>query len=176
MNYYVLALINIFFCRTNRPGVEEQHAIGEVVRRCGLCRQADMVLKRKPVRKRRIIVCSEIVCLSSTLACISRVMSVQCILHRVIVMGFCFWVRVHVRDTYISFIMISILFEFRMCLYIFFSVIVYQAQLHKYYVDVKFLPQQARTSWKSHPLMILIVDLRNQVYSFSMLCGGTYRV
>ncbi|XP_010674423.2 DNA topoisomerase 3-alpha isoform X1 [Beta vulgaris subsp. vulgaris] len=40
--------MEIFFDRTNRPGVEEQHAIGEVVRRCGLCRQADMVLKRKP--------------------------------------------------------------------------------------------------------------------------------
>ncbi|KAL2941854.1 DNA topoisomerase 3-alpha [Bienertia sinuspersici] len=40
--------MEVFFDRTNRSGVEEQNAVGGVVRRCGLCRQADMVLKRKP--------------------------------------------------------------------------------------------------------------------------------
>lgn len=40
--------MEVFFDRTNRSTVEEQQAVGEVVRRCGLCQQADMVLKRKP--------------------------------------------------------------------------------------------------------------------------------
>uniref|UniRef100_A0A803L4R8 DNA topoisomerase n=1 Tax=Chenopodium quinoa TaxID=63459 RepID=A0A803L4R8_CHEQI len=40
--------MEIFFDRTNRSGAEEQQTIGGVVRRCGLCQQADMALKRKP--------------------------------------------------------------------------------------------------------------------------------
>ncbi|KAA8547075.1 hypothetical protein F0562_003504 [Nyssa sinensis] len=38
----------IFFERSNRAGVDEQHAVGDVVRRCGLCQESDMVLRRKP--------------------------------------------------------------------------------------------------------------------------------
>ncbi|XP_057550339.1 DNA topoisomerase 3-alpha isoform X1 [Amaranthus tricolor] len=39
--------MEIFFDRTNRPGVEDQNTTIGVVRRCGHCREADMVLKRK---------------------------------------------------------------------------------------------------------------------------------
>ncbi|XP_074320919.1 DNA topoisomerase 3-alpha [Silene latifolia] len=39
--------MEVFFDRTNRTGMEEQHALG-VARRCGLCQETDMVLKRKP--------------------------------------------------------------------------------------------------------------------------------
>lgn len=46
----LLEAMEIFFDRntTNRSGAEEQYTTGGVVRRCGLCQQADMVLKRKP--------------------------------------------------------------------------------------------------------------------------------
>ncbi|KAH9606077.1 hypothetical protein KSS87_005205, partial [Heliosperma pusillum] len=39
--------MEVFFDRTNRTGMEEQHTLG-VARRCGLCQETDMVLKRKP--------------------------------------------------------------------------------------------------------------------------------
>ncbi|XP_073225379.1 DNA topoisomerase 3-alpha isoform X2 [Cicer arietinum] len=42
----LLEAMGIFFERSNRSGGEEQNAIGEVVRRCGLCRESDMVLKK----------------------------------------------------------------------------------------------------------------------------------
>ncbi|CAL5324055.1 unnamed protein product [Camellia sinensis] len=32
----------------SRSGADEQHAVGDVVRRCGVCQESDMVLKRKP--------------------------------------------------------------------------------------------------------------------------------
>ncbi|KAJ7962641.1 DNA topoisomerase [Quillaja saponaria] len=38
--------MEVFFERSNRSGGDEQHVAGEVVRRCGLCQEADMVLKR----------------------------------------------------------------------------------------------------------------------------------
>ncbi|KAJ7948091.1 DNA topoisomerase [Quillaja saponaria] len=40
--------MEVFFERSNRSGGDEQHVAGEVVRRCGLCQEEDMVLKRKP--------------------------------------------------------------------------------------------------------------------------------
>ncbi|KAI8028818.1 DNA topoisomerase 3-alpha [Camellia lanceoleosa] len=40
--------MGIFFERTSRSGADEQHAVGDVVRRCGVCQESDMVLKRKP--------------------------------------------------------------------------------------------------------------------------------
>ncbi|KAK9735532.1 hypothetical protein RND81_04G210800 [Saponaria officinalis] len=39
--------MEVFFDRTNRAHVDEQQTLG-VVRRCNLCHQTDMVLKRKP--------------------------------------------------------------------------------------------------------------------------------
>ncbi|KAI8032637.1 DNA topoisomerase 3-alpha [Camellia lanceoleosa] len=41
--------MGIFFERTCRSGADEQHAVGDAVRRCGVCQESDMVLKRKPV-------------------------------------------------------------------------------------------------------------------------------
>ncbi|XP_059656323.1 DNA topoisomerase 3-alpha [Cornus florida] len=38
----------IFFERSNRSGGDDQHAVGDVIRRCGLCQESDMVLRRKP--------------------------------------------------------------------------------------------------------------------------------
>lgn len=35
--------------RSNRPGGDEQHASGEFIRRCGLCQEADMVLRKNRV-------------------------------------------------------------------------------------------------------------------------------
>ncbi|CAL5367886.1 unnamed protein product [Camellia sinensis] len=32
----------------SRSGADEQHAVGDAVRRCGVCQESDMVLKRKP--------------------------------------------------------------------------------------------------------------------------------
>ncbi|KAM7513869.1 hypothetical protein LguiA_003452 [Lonicera macranthoides] len=40
--------MGIFFERSNRSGGDDQHAVGDVVRRCGVCRESDMVLRRKP--------------------------------------------------------------------------------------------------------------------------------
>ncbi|KAK6125542.1 hypothetical protein DH2020_040716 [Rehmannia glutinosa] len=40
----------VFFERSNRSNSNEQHAIGEVVRKCGLCQESDMVLRKKPCR------------------------------------------------------------------------------------------------------------------------------
>lgn len=37
--------MEVFF---ERSGSSESHAVGEIVRRCGLCQEADMVLRRKP--------------------------------------------------------------------------------------------------------------------------------
>ncbi|CAJ2641484.1 unnamed protein product [Trifolium pratense] len=42
----LLEAMAIFFERSNRVGSEEQNATGEVVRRCGLCQESDMVLKK----------------------------------------------------------------------------------------------------------------------------------
>ncbi|KAL5554891.1 hypothetical protein UlMin_037127 [Ulmus minor] len=42
----LLEAMAIFFERSNRPGGDEQHASGEVVRPCGLCQESDMVLKQ----------------------------------------------------------------------------------------------------------------------------------
>ncbi|XP_021810979.1 DNA topoisomerase 3-alpha isoform X1 [Prunus avium] len=36
----------VFFERSNRSGGDEQHASGEFIRRCGLCQEADMVLRQ----------------------------------------------------------------------------------------------------------------------------------
>ncbi|XP_047970026.1 DNA topoisomerase 3-alpha isoform X1 [Salvia hispanica] len=38
----------VFFERSNRSTGSEQHAVGDVVRKCGLCQESDMVLKKKP--------------------------------------------------------------------------------------------------------------------------------
>ncbi|KAI3451633.1 hypothetical protein Pfo_008298 [Paulownia fortunei] len=38
----------VFFERSNRSNGNEQHAIGDVVRKCGLCQESDMVLRKKP--------------------------------------------------------------------------------------------------------------------------------
>ncbi|PSS30207.1 DNA topoisomerase [Actinidia chinensis var. chinensis] len=38
----------IFFERSSRSGADEQHAIGAVIRRCGVCQESDMVLRQKP--------------------------------------------------------------------------------------------------------------------------------
>ncbi|XP_019233213.1 PREDICTED: DNA topoisomerase 3-alpha-like [Nicotiana attenuata] len=38
----------IFFERSNRSSGGEQQAVGDVVRRCGLCLESDMVLRQKP--------------------------------------------------------------------------------------------------------------------------------
>lgn len=44
----LLEAMAVFFERSNRSAGGEQHSIGEVVRRCNLCQESDMVLKRKP--------------------------------------------------------------------------------------------------------------------------------
>ncbi|CAM9000781.1 unnamed protein product [Rhodiola kirilowii] len=44
----LLEAMEAFFERSNRAGGGEQSQIGEVVRRCNLCQESDMVLKRKP--------------------------------------------------------------------------------------------------------------------------------
>ncbi|XP_004289288.1 PREDICTED: DNA topoisomerase 3-alpha isoform X2 [Fragaria vesca subsp. vesca] len=36
----------VFFERSNRPGGDDQHTSGEFIRRCGLCQEADMVLRK----------------------------------------------------------------------------------------------------------------------------------
>ncbi|KAK4477749.1 hypothetical protein RD792_017010 [Penstemon davidsonii] len=38
----------VFFERSNRSDASGQHAIGDVVRKCGLCQESDMVLRKKP--------------------------------------------------------------------------------------------------------------------------------
>ncbi|KAL1536325.1 DNA topoisomerase 3-alpha [Salvia divinorum] len=38
----------VFFERSNRSTGSEQHAVGDVVRKCGLCQESDMVLRKKP--------------------------------------------------------------------------------------------------------------------------------
>ncbi|GAA0138254.1 DNA metabolism protein [Lithospermum erythrorhizon] len=40
--------MSIFFQRSNRPSGSAQHMAGEVVRRCGVCQNNDMVLRKKP--------------------------------------------------------------------------------------------------------------------------------
>ncbi|EYU20574.1 hypothetical protein ABFS82_08G084200 [Erythranthe guttata] len=40
--------MDVFFERSNRANGNEQQAIGEVVRKCGLCQESDMVLRKKP--------------------------------------------------------------------------------------------------------------------------------
>lgn len=40
--------MGIFFERSNRPGGDEHSVVGDIVRRCGMCNQFDMVLKRRP--------------------------------------------------------------------------------------------------------------------------------
>lgn len=44
-------LMGIFnhYCRSSRPGNDDLHATGEVVRRCGLCQESDMVLRKNRV-------------------------------------------------------------------------------------------------------------------------------
>ncbi|KAK7319115.1 hypothetical protein RJT34_03828 [Clitoria ternatea] len=42
----LLEAMAIFFERSNRSGSDELHATGEVVRRCGLCQESDMVLRK----------------------------------------------------------------------------------------------------------------------------------
>ncbi|KAI4317075.1 hypothetical protein L6164_024985 [Bauhinia variegata] len=42
----LLEAMAIFFERSNRSGGDELHAAGEIVRRCGLCQESDMVLKQ----------------------------------------------------------------------------------------------------------------------------------
>ncbi|KAK7353702.1 hypothetical protein VNO80_19153 [Phaseolus coccineus] len=42
----LLEAMAIFFERSGRSGNEELHAMGEVVRRCGLCQESDMVLRK----------------------------------------------------------------------------------------------------------------------------------
>ncbi|KVI00499.1 hypothetical protein Ccrd_021255 [Cynara cardunculus var. scolymus] len=42
--------LEIFFDRTNRTGGDEQHNIGELVRRCDVCEDSDLVLRKKPCR------------------------------------------------------------------------------------------------------------------------------
>ncbi|PIM98077.1 DNA topoisomerase [Handroanthus impetiginosus] len=38
----------VFFERSNRSNGNEHYAIGDVVRKCGVCQESDMVLKKKP--------------------------------------------------------------------------------------------------------------------------------
>ncbi|KAG8383914.1 hypothetical protein BUALT_Bualt04G0063600 [Buddleja alternifolia] len=38
----------VYFERSNRSNGSEQHAIGDVIRKCGLCQESDMVLRKKP--------------------------------------------------------------------------------------------------------------------------------
>ncbi|KAL6551905.1 DNA topoisomerase 3-alpha [Orobanche gracilis] len=38
----------VFFDRSNRSSGHEQHTIGSIVRKCDLCQESDMVLKKKP--------------------------------------------------------------------------------------------------------------------------------
>ncbi|KAK2977889.1 hypothetical protein RJ640_022680 [Escallonia rubra] len=40
--------MSVFFDRSNRSGGYEQPTVGDVVRLCGLCQEADMVLRKKP--------------------------------------------------------------------------------------------------------------------------------
>ncbi|XP_027335440.1 DNA topoisomerase 3-alpha isoform X2 [Abrus precatorius] len=42
----LLEAMAIFFERSSRAGGDELHATGEIVRRCGLCQESDMVLKK----------------------------------------------------------------------------------------------------------------------------------
>ncbi|RDY10657.1 DNA topoisomerase 3-alpha, partial [Mucuna pruriens] len=42
----LLEAMAIFFERSSRSGGDEHHATGEIVRRCGLCQESDMVLKK----------------------------------------------------------------------------------------------------------------------------------
>ncbi|KAK9293223.1 hypothetical protein L1049_021213 [Liquidambar formosana] len=44
----LLEAMAVFFERSNRSGRDEQLGVGGVVRRCGLCQEFDMVLKRQP--------------------------------------------------------------------------------------------------------------------------------
>ncbi|KAK6923707.1 hypothetical protein RJ641_009907 [Dillenia turbinata] len=39
----------VFFDRSNRSTGDEPHTRGEIVRRCGVCQESDMVLKQKQV-------------------------------------------------------------------------------------------------------------------------------
>lgn len=42
-------------CRSNRSNGNDQQAIGDVVRKCGLCQESDMVLRKKPVHADRFV-------------------------------------------------------------------------------------------------------------------------
>ncbi|RAL51559.1 hypothetical protein DM860_011061 [Cuscuta australis] len=44
----LLEAMAVFFDRSNRPNASEPHMAGSVVRKCGLCRESDMVLRQKP--------------------------------------------------------------------------------------------------------------------------------
>ncbi|KAK3036186.1 hypothetical protein RJ639_030256 [Escallonia herrerae] len=44
----LLEAMSVFFDRSNRSGGYEQATVGDVVRLCGLCQEADMVLRKKP--------------------------------------------------------------------------------------------------------------------------------
>ncbi|GAB2275735.1 DNA topoisomerase 3-alpha [Dionaea muscipula] len=45
----LLEAMKVFFDRSNRSGPVEQSMIEAVVRRCILCQQSDIVLKRRPI-------------------------------------------------------------------------------------------------------------------------------
>lgn len=36
-------------CRSNRSNRNEQYSVGDIVRKCGLCQESDMSLRKKPV-------------------------------------------------------------------------------------------------------------------------------
>ncbi|KAL8159182.1 hypothetical protein V2J09_000719 [Rumex salicifolius] len=44
----LIEAMGVFFERSSRSSVDDQHVVGEVVRQCNLCQQCDMVLKRRP--------------------------------------------------------------------------------------------------------------------------------
>ncbi|THF99054.1 hypothetical protein TEA_018797 [Camellia sinensis var. sinensis] len=46
---YSLFKFFCYVCSNSRSGADEQHAVGDAVRRCGVCQESDMVLKRKPI-------------------------------------------------------------------------------------------------------------------------------
>ncbi|XP_028115604.1 uncharacterized protein LOC114313414 [Camellia sinensis] len=46
---YSLFKFFCYVCSNSRSGADEQHAVGDAVRRCGVCQESDMVLKRKPM-------------------------------------------------------------------------------------------------------------------------------
>ncbi|KAL6011781.1 DNA topoisomerase 3-alpha [Asimina triloba] len=44
----LLEAMEIFFERSHRPGGDEQHTVGAIVRSCNLCHESDMVLRQRP--------------------------------------------------------------------------------------------------------------------------------